>query len=195
MKIAVIGVDPALRNMGFAHGIYDTETGEVEITNLVLAQTEATDKKTAKVLRKNSDDLARATILFEAMQNETKNSVFAFIEVPVGSQSSRAMASYGICVGVIASCPIPYFQLTPSEVKLIATGSKNASKEEMIVWATEKYPKANWLKRKLKGEMVLMNDNEHLADAVATIHAGINGSEFKQAIAMFSAISSNKVSA
>lgn len=188
MKINVIGIDPALRNLGFAHCTYDTETKLVEVVNLVLAQTEATDKKTAKVLRKNSDDLARAKILFDAMQLEAKKAAFAFIEIPVGSQSSRAMASYGICVGVIASCPIPYFQLTPSEVKLIATGSKNASKEEMIKWAVNLYPKANWLKRKLKGEIVLMNDNEHLADAVAAVHAGVNGAEFKQAVAMFSAM-------
>jgi Holliday junction resolvasome RuvABC endonuclease subunit len=188
MKIKVIGIDPALRNMGFAHGTYDTVTGEVEIVNLVLTQTEAADKKTAKVLRKNSDDLARASILHEAMQKEAGEATFAFIEVPVGSQSSRAMASYGICVGIIASCPIPYFQLTPSEVKLIATGSKFASKEEMIAWASKTYPNANWLKRKSKGELVMMNDNEHLADAVAAIHAGVNGSEFRQAITMFAAM-------
>lgn len=189
MKINVVGIDPALRNFGFAHGTYDTDTGEIEITNLVLAQTESMDKKTAKTVRKNSDDLARASILHSAMQEEAKKAVFAFIEVPVGSQSSRAMASYGVCVGVIASCPIPYFQLTPSEVKLIATGSKHASKEEMIMWATEKHPDANWLKRKSKGAMVLLNDNEHLADAVATIYAGVNGAEFQKAVAMFTAMS------
>lgn len=190
MKVKVTGCDPALRNFGFAHAIYDTDTGAIEITNLVLAQTESADKKTSKVLRKNSDDLSRAHILHQAMQDETQGATFAFIEVPVGSQSSRAMASYGVCIGVIASCPIPYFQLTPSEVKLIATGSKNASKEEMIQWAVAKHPEANWLKRKSKGELVLMNDNEHLADAVAAIYAGVNGREFQQAIAMFATISS-----
>ena len=189
MKVKVTGIDPALRNFGFAHGIYDTDTGEIEITNLVLAQTESADKKTSKVLRKNSDDLSRAHILHQAMQDETQGVTFAFIEVPVGSQSSRAMASYGVCIGVIASCPVPYFQLTPSEVKLIATGSKNASKEEMIQWATTKHPQANWLTRKSKGELVLMLDNEHLADAVAAIYAGVNGREFQQAIAMFTAMS------
>lgn len=190
MKINVTGIDPALRNFGFAHGIYDTDTGAIEITKLVLAQTEAADKKTSKVLRKNSDDLSRAHILHRAMQDEAQGATFAFIEVPVGSQSSRAMASYGVCIGVIASCPVPYFQLNPTEVKLAATGSKFASKEEMIQWAVAKHPEANWLKRKNKGEWVLMNDNEHLADAVAAIYAGVSGLEFQQAIAMFGAISS-----
>ena len=185
MKIAIVGGDPSLTNFGFAHATYDTDTGEIDIVDLVLAETAPASKATAKVLRKNSDDLSRAKILYDAFQKETSKAVFAFIEVPVGSQSARAMASYGVCMAIIASCPVPFFQLNPTEVKLAATGSKHASKEEMINWATQAYPNANWLKRTVKGKVEYLNKNEHLADAVGAIYAGVAGAEFKQAVAMF----------
>lgn len=187
MKLAVVGIDPALSNMGFAHAIIDTETNEITVQKLVLAET-AADKKSAKVVRKNSDDLTRARILFEALQNETKGKTFAFVEVPVGSQSARAMASYGICIGVLASCKIPMIQLTPTEVKMASVGIKTASKQEMIEWAMSKHPNVNWLMRSLKGAKVPMNDNEHLADAVATIYAGIESDQFLSAAAFFQAV-------
>ena len=179
MKIKIVGVDPALRNFGFAHALVDIDTGEVEITKLVLATTEA-DKKSAKVVRKNSDDLNRAQILHDALVNECKDATYAFVEVPVGSQSARAMASYGICVGVLTACPVPMIQLTPYEVKIAATGDKQAAKEEMIEWATALHPDANWLLR--AGKPILAN--EHLADAVAAVYAGLNTLQFKQAVAM-----------
>ena len=187
MILKVIGIDPSLNNMGFAKAILDTETYNLSITNLALAET-APDKKSAKVVRKNSDDLARARLLHDALQRETEGMSFAFVEIPVGSQSSRAMASYGICIGVLASCKIPIIQVTPTEVKLAGYGTKTASKQDMIRWATEKYPKANWLTRKSKGELVLMNDNEHLADAVAAIEAGIATDQFMRSLSFFKSL-------
>ena len=189
MKISVCGIDPAMSNFGFAEATYDTETGVIDILNLSLSETKPASKAVAKVLRKNSDDLNRASELYESFQEICKRSVYAFIEVPVGSQSARAMASYGMCIGIIASCPIPYFQLNPTEVKLNATGSKFAEKREMIEWAVRTHPEANWLKRTVKGNVEFIAKNEHLADAVASIYAGINGKEFKQAVAMFSVMS------
>ena len=181
MKIKILGIDPSLRNMGFAHAFVDIDTHEVEITHLALADTASADKKTAKVVRKNSDDLCRAKILHEALIHHCQDRIFAFVEVPHGSQSARAMASYGICVGVLAACPIPIIELTASEVKIAATGDKQAAKEEMIEWAMGLHPNANWLRR--AGKPVLAN--EHLADAIACIYAGLKTNQFTQAAAMF----------
>jgi Holliday junction resolvasome RuvABC endonuclease subunit len=192
MKLAVIGIDPALNNMGFAHAVIDTDTNEIDVRKLVLAETKSHDKKTSKVVRKNSDDLSRARVLYNALQEETKGNTFAFAEVPVGSQSARAMASYGICIGVLASCGIPLIQLTPTEVKMASVGIKTASKQEMIDWAMSRYPKANWLMRRLHGELVPMNDNEHLADAVAAIHAGLESEQFLAASVFFQTITSSQ---
>lgn len=44
----------------------------------------------------------------------------------------------------------------------------------------EKHPKAPWLRRKQSGQDVLVNKNEHLADAVAAIHTGMQTDQFRQ---------------
>jgi hypothetical protein len=94
------------------------------------------------------------------------------------------MASYGVCVGVLAACPIPLIQVTPSEVKLAGTGFKTATKDEMVEAAMNKFPTANWLLTKRGGQMVPVSANEHLADAVFAIEAGLKTDQLKQAIAL-----------
>jgi len=185
MKIKIVGIDPALNNFGLAQATLDLETLELHIDNLILPQTEAENGKT---VRKNSDDIRRANILYTGMVEACAGASFAIAEVPVGSQSSRAMASYGICCGVLAACPIPLIQVNPTEVKLAAIGEKNASKIEMIEWAMAKYPYANWIMRKVKGVLQPQACNEHLADAISAIHAGIKTDQFKQMISVYKAL-------
>ena len=52
----------------------------------------------------------------------------------------------------------------------------------------EKHPKAPWLRRKQSGQDVLVNKNEHLADAVAAIHTGMQTDQFRRC-AMFLSLS------
>ncbi len=184
MKINIIGVDPSLKNFGLVNATYDLDTSEIDINGMKLSTPPKADAATKKQVRRNSDDLRRAHHQFTSLEAAAKSASIMIVEVPVGSQSSRAMASYGICVGILASVKIPMIQVTPTEVKLIATGTKTASKQDMIDWATSLYPNAPWLTRKSKGELVYTNANEHLADAVAAIHAGIETDQFRQATAM-----------
>lgn len=184
MKIEIVGIDPALRNLGIAKATLDLDTMEYHVYDLILPQSE---NEAGKTVRKNSDDLRRARVLYEGMVDACKGASFAIAEVPVGSQSARAMASYGICVGILAACPLPLIEVTPSEVKLAAVGFKTASKEEMIEWAMKKFPDAPWKMRKSKGVMVPVADNEHLADACAAIEAGLKTQQFKQAAAFLRA--------
>ena len=179
--IRIVGLDPALRNFGIATATLNLETMEIHIDNLHLVETGA---EGGKAVRKNSDDLRRARMSFDGMASACAGASFAIAEVPVGSQSSRAMLSCGVCIGVLAACPIPLIEVTPSEVKLAAIGEKNASKIEMIEWAMDKYPYANWVMRKSKGIMVAQSCNEHLADAIAAIEAGLKTQQFKAATAM-----------
>ena len=176
--ICVVGIDPALRNFGFAVALVDVNKDEiVKVTNLRLVKTE--DER-GKTVRRNSDDLRRAKAHVKAMQEICKGRKIAFAEIPVGSQSARAMASYGVCIGVLASCPIGMIEVTPSEVKKEATGYKTATKEEMIEWAHEKFPDAPWLTQKRNGQIHLKNENEHLADAIGAINAGLKTDQWKQ---------------
>lgn len=94
---------------------------------------------------------------------------------------SRAMASYGICVGVLGALRasgIPFFEVTPNEVKLASVGSKTASKAEMINWAVNLHPEAGWPVNS-KGQ-ITATSSEHMADAIATIYAGIKTQPFQQ---------------
>ena len=106
-----------------------------------------------------------------------------FAEVPIGSQSSRAMASYGVCIGVLGALKAlnyPVIQVTPNEVKVRTTGSKTASKEEMINWVLTQHPHINFPTKKYKGtDQIIYSKAEHMADAVASIYAGLDTPEFK----------------
>jgi Holliday junction resolvasome RuvABC endonuclease subunit len=120
-----------------------------------------------------------------------------FAEVPVGSQSSRAMCSYGVCIGLLAglAARVPLIQVQPTEVKLAAVGTKTASKEEMIEWATGLYPQLPWFTTKRKGVTTFSAKNEHIADAIAAIYAGILTDEFKRMIAMWKVATAGSLAA
>jgi len=73
-------------------------------------------------------------------------------------------------------------EVDPYAVKLATVGTRTASKDDMIQWAHARYPYANWITRKLKGKETLTNANEHLADAIAAVTAGIETQAFKQLV-------------
>jgi Holliday junction resolvasome RuvABC endonuclease subunit len=182
--IKVVGVDPAFRNTGYAVGTVDIDTFEIKITHLHLTKTAKIEKSQRKVVRANSDDISRAAVLINDFRRITSAVNVVFAEVPHGAQSASAAKSNGVCYGMLAGCTLPLIQLTQGEVKIAAVGKKTATKNEMIDWAILQHPEANWLMRKSKGVMVPINDNEHLADAVATIYAGVITEEFNTAISM-----------
>ncbi|WKZ86267.1 hypothetical protein N5B55_04775 [Ralstonia pickettii] len=185
MKLKLLGLDPSLSNFGIAKMTLDLTDMSVDVDDLVLVKTEPEqDKKKKKAVRQNSLDLERGRILHDALIEHAKGFQIAVAEVPVGSQSARAMASYGVCIGVLAACPVPMIQVTPSEVKMAGFGVKTATKDEMIEWAMQTYPAAPWLMRKEKGKLLPIAANEHLADAVAAVHAGILTDQFRQATAL-----------
>lgn len=181
MKIQVCGHDPSLRNWGISKGYFDTETNqltvlEVAVINPVLP--------TGKQVRQNSLDLESAKQLCKAALDASKGAQAIFVEVPIGSQSARAMASYGICVGILGALRAlgtPFFEVTPTEVKVAGAGYKNATKQDMIQWAMAKHPEANWPMYKQNGSVLVSEGKaEHMADAVGAIHAGIAGNPFQQ---------------
>lgn len=181
MIINLVSFDPSLRNWGCVNATLDTSNNVVTVTGMSLVETsEAASAK--KGVRQNSQDVSSSALLHDGMNAACEGMSLAFAEVPVGSQSARAMASYGICCGVLGGCPLPLIQVTPTEVKKAAVGHGTATKEEMIEWAVAKHPEAPWLRVKSTGK--LLGKNEHLADAVAAIYAGIKTAEFKSAIAM-----------
>jgi Holliday junction resolvasome RuvABC endonuclease subunit len=180
-KISVLGCDPAFANFGIVYAEVDIENLDIQVQRMHLVQTTKTKNKQ---IRKSSDDIKRARELHKAFNDATDSKAIVFSEIPSGTQSATASWGLGIAVGVLASCPIPIVQLTPNEVK-IRTAGKNASKREMIDWAVAQHPDAGWLTRKYKGEIELLNSNEHLADAIAVIHCGIESDQFLQMVELY----------
>lgn len=185
MKMVFAGLDPAMNNTGIAIGSINLRTAAWSIEALKLVQPPKLKKEMKKVIRKSSDDLARMrhthSEVLEFLKLHGVQMVFA--EVPSGGQSARAAYGFGSATMMLASLPMPVVEVTPVEVKL-AVGERWASKEYMIEWATNRWPDLPWLTRKLKGKLVPIADNEHLADACGVIQAGLKTQEFKAAFAM-----------
>lgn len=166
----ILGVDPSLVNTGVI--LLDDITGDWKITDMELIVTKAS---TLKGVRKNYDDFCRARDLWDALQPWFDRADWLSIEIPQiagANVQARSMWASGIALGTLAAAKKPMKWLTPKEVKE-AIGNATASKEEMVEWAYKMYPDAPWPKRKFKGEMVPLESNHHLADALAAAHAGI----------------------
>lgn len=175
--LRVGGFDPSYTNFGMVKLDLDLEEGEITTPILNLEQT-APDNKNKSTMRKNVDDLMRCQKLYKAAIDFFEDVDVICVEMPVGSQSANSMKSYGICIALTAALNKPLIYLTATEVKLAGAGGKNSTKKEMIDWATSEFPEANWITRKEKGKQVYQNCNEHLADALAAIYAGVNSEQF-----------------
>lgn len=178
-QIELIGMDPSLRHWGLAKALYDTQTKKLEVTELDVIEYVPSSHKQ---VRQNSKDLDAATAIAERVSDFCGSTRNIFVEIPIGSQSARSMASYGICLGIIGAMQkhnTPIAQITPTEVKLASCGNSTASKRDMILWGLEKHPEAPWPSRKVKGvDTVIESKAEHMADAIAAIYAGIRLPEF-----------------
>lgn len=184
MKIKIIGMDPSMSNWGMCKATLDVTTMEWTVDDLILIETESESKKG---VIKQSDDLRRAKIVKEGMIEACEDASFAISEIPFCNPAGYAGANFnsGLVTGVLASCPIPLIQVFPSEVKQKATGVRSATKGEMIEWAMGRFPAAPWRMRTLKGKRVPTAANEHLADAVASINAGLDSQQLQQALAIY----------
>lgn len=184
--ITLVGIDPALRNTGLSAARYNIDTGTWSVQKVHLIQTE---NRSGKTVRKSSDDLRCAGEMLKGINRfiAEHGAAFAVAEVPTGTQSARGAFSNGVCCGVLAGVSVPLIEVSPTEVKLASVGSKTASKEQIIEWAVSRWPDAGWLTRKFKGEVKLIADNEHIADACAAVAAGINTAQFEMALGMMAA--------
>lgn len=187
--IRVAGMDPALRNWGIALGRLETVTGEFRAESLLCLHTE---KASGKQVRVNSDDINASEHLFRESYAAVRDCQAVFVEPPVNSQNASGMKSYGVCCGVlgaIRACHVPLIEVTYTEVKLAGAGDKNASKKAQIDWATQLYPQLNWPTHKKHGQVLITeSEAEHLADALAAIHAGVRTNQFRSLLTMLNPI-------
>jgi Holliday junction resolvasome RuvABC endonuclease subunit len=192
-KLKVIGIDPSLRNWGLATATLNLGTKKLTLDKLSVVNPVL---PSGKRVRQNSLDLESAFQLYKETVIATKGANAVFIEVPVGSQSARAMASYGVCVGVLGALRatgIPFFEVTPTEVKLAGPGMKTATKKQMISWALHQHPEGNWPTYTQHSKILVSEAKaEHMADAVASIYAGMASNSFQQLLAILPTQSKDK---
>lgn len=176
----------------------------IDCVELKLLQTEAGNKK---VVRVSSDDLRRCLELGGALQEfmrlGNEKPQFAFVEVPSGAQDAKAARALGMATGLLAVLHVmgvPIIEVAPGEVKAVVTGNpkQKASKAEIIEWAHKRWPSAPWVRYERAGKASgkggkvhaewkagdLQNCNEHLADALATIAAGVKTPAFQNLLAL-----------
>lgn len=184
MKIRIAGFDPSTVAWGTAICLVDSDTLEIEVANLILTKTESEKKQGVD---KSSDDLRRAQEQYRAVLEHTRGCALVVSEVPFMTPNGYAAANFnaGMVLGILASSLIPLIQVRPLEVKRAAVGHTGACKEEMIEWGISKYPNAPWITVKRGGKRVPTAANEHLADAIAVVHAGIKTTQFRQAMDLF----------
>jgi len=176
-KLIIAGLDGSLRNFGMTKMSFDITSGALDILDLKLIETQ---KDKSKSVRASSDNLLRAQEIARGVDDFLKDVTVCFAEVPSGGQDYNAVLGFGITIGIYAGIKIPLLEVAPIETKKCTVGTRTASKQEMIEWASETYPNAPWLTTKRAGVLVPTLKNEHLADAAAICHAGIVTPAFKQ---------------
>lgn len=193
MKIRVVGQDPSMNNWGLFAADIDLD-GDCKVIpiELKVVTNLKKDIKGNKTVRRSVLDLERTRDLHRAVHAfiAKHKPSFTMIEVPHGSQSATAMKAYGICLGILGSQTVPMIQLTEQECKLHALGKKSGTKAEAIDYAMSRYPDAGWKMRKSKGQFVSVDGyNEHAADALIALEAGMYTDQFINAVAMATAMS------
>lgn len=166
-----VAIDPSLSNTCLtAFEFFDDRIIVID------SVTVTTQKNPNKKIRASSDLIERCVDLYNGSKEfiDRYNPQIIFAETPSGSQSASGMKNYGVSCFLLASLSQRCIEVTPQEVKMASVGRKNASKKEMIEWAYEQHPEAPWV---IRNDFPLMKQ-EHLADSIGVIHAGLRTKEF-----------------
>ena len=167
--VTIIGFDPSLRNWGYCIATYADD-------KLTFHQGGVIHSKPNTKQKQNLQDLLSATQLYRQLKQlmTTHKPDYIVAELPVGSQSSRAMVSYATCISLCSVLAFndgikthPLINIPPQEVKK-TVGKKNATKDEVIQWVAENYPDTkDWLDNLPKSK------KEHICDAIVATHTAI----------------------
>ena len=135
MKLTVLGLDPAMRNFGWALAEIAPK-GAVRVIDCGVVRTKPEHKKrNTLVANDNMRCVQMITKKLLAIVDSNKRSdpiVAICAESPAGSQSARSANQLGLAwgiVGTLAACVgLPVFNETAMGVKAAMTGDKTASK-------------------------------------------------------------------
>jgi crossover junction endodeoxyribonuclease RuvC len=169
----ILGIDPGFSSLGWA--VCSSSSDGVLAHYCGVIRTEKSNKKIQ--LRASEDNINRAQTIYLELDETIKEHEIDLVctESMSWPRNAGVVAKMGIVWGVIASVcyasRLPMLQVSPVEIKKSLTGSKQASKEEMIAKIVELYPKLA-----IPSQQTLQ---EHAADAVAAVLACRNSMLFK----------------
>lgn len=169
MIVNILGLDPSFRNWGLSKATYDTDSKKLSVYygEVITSEHDLYTKQ-------NQKDLYSACLLTEKLKQHWTNDIdLVCIELPHGSQSARAMVSYGVVLGVLShflyldthNCIVSALQ-----VKGIV-GNNKASKKEVIQWVKDNHTEFTLPKA--------LNKAEHIADSIVAIHAVLQSKKFE----------------
>lgn len=117
--VTIIGFDPSLRNWGYCIATYADN-------KLTFHQGGVIHSRSNTKQKQNLQDLLSATQLYSQLKQlmTTHKPDYIVAELPVGSQSSRAMVSYATCISLCSVLAFndgiktrPFINIPPQEVK------------------------------------------------------------------------------
>jgi len=162
--LKILGIDPGLANMGVALFLFHPDEGYA-LEDVVLITTKKDSKK--RGLRQKSDDarrLQKVIAQFRGIVRQWEPDVCSFEDVPTlrNSTAVRKVAmSWGACYAVASERPgTLLLEYGPQDLKVVVTGSKTASKVDIIETLSKRFPA-------LAESTIAPSKKEHVADAVA----------------------------
>lgn len=168
----ILALDPSFANTGWVLANMTDDGSIVSISGGLIC----TEKTTVKTTRRSSDDFRRAKELAMGLRMLAEQAQIVFAEIPSGTQSARASWALGVCLGVLTNVhPKTLVEVTPTQTKLAALGRKDATKPEMIEWASSKRSDLPWKYNRGK----LSPTNEHMADALGVLYAGLSHEDYQ----------------
>lgn len=166
MPTKILSLDPSLNNWGYAILDYEPNLNTLTLQHCGVINPPKGNKYLPK---QNQKDIATATNIYQELYYLINKVDIWVAEIPIGSQSSRAMVSYALCCGVIGSltCHNPkLIQISPYEVKKYI-GDKTTDKQQIINWVRQQHPQTQHLIPQAK------NKAEHICDAIMACHVAL----------------------
>ena len=171
----LIGIDPSTRNIGLAFADYCPVSKILAPYYITTVRT--SDYKDNKINEKvlyRFQDAAKAIDLELAknLRLDGTQKIKIFTELPHGSKDNNSAISlaFSCCISGYTNLNIRDINpVSAKEVKIAATGRRDAEKKDMIEAMFTAYPNLNW---NLRNGYPMMKD-EHQADALATLLAGL----------------------
>jgi Holliday junction resolvasome RuvABC endonuclease subunit len=183
----VLALDAGLSNLGIA--VFEYTDQDWQLAALEVRSTKGIPKAELKKMKgiSASDDMARRIrelcedieYLFAEYEPD-----LIVAELPTGgARDSNAIKGMAVGLTIVVATSqfykIPLIHVTPRNVKITATGSPEASKEEIENIVGEKYPELCEGFKSSRAASGWSGKFEHAADAVMTFHAAQHVDEIK----------------